>query len=137
MKVKNIVISIIVAGMMAFMSMSAMAVERENIYLPEDQVWTNGQVMTRSLKDDEVYVRCDSVYPIEGKDNFSHIQVRLIDNYGRIMTDNSRYVLTEGNGYEKLIITNGYLTSTSVRLQFRGNTDEPAYAVVSYYIQTE
>lgn len=47
--------------------------------------------------------------------------------------NNAYVVLTEGNGLTSITIKEGYLSTRNVFFQFRGNSQEAAYAVVDTY----
>lgn len=135
MNKKRRIITIIVAlSMFCMMSMSALADGwNVHIYLPENQEWTSGGSILRSGKYSYVMACCDSVYPTIGTDNYTKIQARLVDSSGeRIMLDDC-VILKEGSGYKHLYIMEGYQNLGTIYIQFRGNTNAGAEAVVSFY----
>lgn len=132
-KKKRIITVIVVMAMFCMMSMSVLAVNNVVISLPKDQVWTPKRVVMRTGNYSYVQASCDSVYPTNGNsDNFSKIQARIVDDKGKwIMTDDY-VVLPEGGGFQNLNIKEGYLNYKTVYIEFRGNTNSEAEAVVNY-----
>ena len=76
---------------------------------------------------------CDTVYPLRGTDNFSRIQVRLVNASGKLIMTKDYETLTEGETARLLYIDDGYLASKTVYIQFRGNTKAAAGAIVEYF----
>lgn len=115
------------------MSVPAFAAYKQNITLPENQVWKTAGTSSRTGDYSTVYARCHSVYPSSGPDFFGKIQCRVTNSGGTQICD-SAYVLDEGNdGYTEITIKEGYLATSPVTFQFRGNSSAAASAVVSYY----
>lgn len=104
-----------------------------HISLPKNQVWTGKYSVTRSGNVSYVFASLDSVYPASGTDNYEKIQARIVNGQGTmILRDGSYATLKEGTGYQKLYIKDGYLNEKTVYLQFRGNSNDAAEAVVNY-----
>lgn len=129
-------IATIVAAMAMFcmMSMSVLADMDVVISLPENQVWTSGASIQRTGNYSYVWAGCDSVYPKSGTDNFSKIQARIVDSSGVLIMSKDYEVLSEESPIDtRLFIKEGYLNNRIVYIQFRGNTNKPAEAIVDYY----
>lgn len=133
MNTKQRITTIIVAmAMFCMMSMSALAATDVVISLPKDQAWTESKSVSRSGAYSYVWASLDSVYPTGGSDNFSKIQARVVNFKGVLIMTSSYKVLNEGDGYQELYIKEGYLANKTVYIQFRGNSNEAAEAVVNY-----
>ena len=118
-------------AMFCMMSMSALA--STMISLPENQVWTSKAAISRTGSFSFVYAKCESVYPSSGSDNFTKIQTRLVNSSGKLIMKKDYETLTEGKASSLLYIKEGYLADKTVYIQFRGNTNAAAEAVVDYY----
>lgn len=104
-----------------------------SLYIYPNQIWTADSDNTdfRSKNYSYVYARNHAVHPILGTDNFSKIQVRVTDGYGLRISD--IYTLKESATTASSIkIYEGYLNTSLVGFQFRGNSSDEAYAIVSY-----
>lgn len=136
MKVKNIIVTMIVAmAMFGMTAMTAFADSYTNVHisLGEYQFWTYGRPVTRSGKNNYISVSLESVYPLSGIDTYQYVQVCVTsDPMGGLIMEDDYVKLKEGNGYKDIEIINGYLDLETVYLQFRGNTEKAAEAVVSY-----
>ena len=132
MKRKILVTGVITFLMMATMLMSTFAAIDKNITIPSNQAWTSGSSEARTGNYSNVKVKCNSVYPESGTDNFSKIQTRITNSSGTLIMNTEYTTLTEGNDYSYIAIKQGYLNTTTVRFQFRGNTSKSAKAVVSF-----
>lgn len=130
---KRITIIIVAMLMFCMMSMSALAAINVHISLPKDQVWTDSLDVSRTAGFSYVKASCDSVYPTSGSDNFTKIQVRIVNSSGALIMTSNYEVLKEGDGYKMLYIKEGYLANKTVYLQFRGNSSAAAEAVVNYF----
>ena len=116
------------------MSTSALAV-RELLIIPAGQVWINRDT-TRSGNYSTVTSRVYAVYPPGGgTDNFSRIQVRVTNRSGVVISEGSYYTLNENNAdFTSLSLKEGYLATTNITFQFRGNDPNySAYADTYYY----
>lgn len=136
-KKKGIITAIVAMAMFCMTSISAFAattsVENKLIYLPENQKWSNNDTMSRSGCNNFVSASLSSVYPESGNDSYTRIQVRILSPSGYDIMDGVDYVvLHEGQGYQPITIRNGWLFLENVRIQFRGNKNDDAYAIVSY-----
>lgn len=129
---KKISISIMVI-LLLFISCIPVFATTSNYYLPAQQIWTASGVETRTGNYSYVQIGCDSVYPLEGADNFKKIQARIRNVDKAVIMNGSYVVLTEGAGLTNVTIKEGYLGTSTVFFQFRGNSQEAAYAVVTYY----
>lgn len=134
-KKKGIISVALVMVMFCMMSITVHAQSSVPVSLPENQVWTSGIAVSRGPANfSYVAVSLDSVYPLSGSDHFTKIQARLVDASGNVILKDAEYVvLTEGTGFAKLYIQEGYLSLKTVYLQFRGNKSDAANAVVSFY----
>ena len=131
-KKKRIITIITTMAMFCMMTMSTLAATDVVIFLPENQVWTSSEPVSRSGSYSYVWASCDSVYPLNGADNFSRIQTRLVDSSDTLIMIDNFVALQEGSGYQRLEIQEGYLDLETVYIQFRGNIKLPAKAVVNY-----
>lgn len=132
-KKKRLTTVFVVMAMFCMMSMSVLAATNVVISLPKDQAWTTKRSMTRTGNYSYVQASCDSVYPTDGStDLFSKIQARIINSSGTLIMTKDYVSLKEGDGYQDLNIKEGYLADKTVYIQFRGNTNSAAEAVVNY-----
>ncbi len=134
-KKKGITTIIVALAMFCMVSMSALAVSNVIVTLPKNQVWTASKTLQRFSTDySYVLASCDSVYPTDSSsDNFSKIQVRIVDASGKLIMDKEYEVLEERKLVEALYIKEGHLSENPVYIQFRGNTNAAAEAVVNYF----
>jgi hypothetical protein len=122
-------------AVIGIISLPTFAAENVYVYLPINQVWSdrNETQDSRTGNYNTVSARCHSVYPDTGTDNYSHIQVRVVNAYGTLISNDPYLVLNEGSASPSyLSIKEGYLGLTQVYFQFRGNTNASANAIVSY-----
>lgn len=128
-------ISILIAAflLVCISSIPVLAATDVNLYIPAQQVWTAGLIEARTGNYSYVQVGCDSVYPLQGSDNFKKIQAQIRNPDQAVIMSNSYAILTEGNGLSKITIKEGYLSTRNVFFHFRGNSSEAAYAVVDYH----
>jgi hypothetical protein len=129
---KKLATIITVLAMAFVMAIPTFAAYKQSIYLPKDQAWVTAGDATRSGNYSTVKARCHSVYPDSGADFFGKIQCRVTNKNGTEISDKI-YALDEGDSdYTKITIKEGYLSTSPVTFQFRGNTSAAANAVVSY-----
>lgn len=134
-KYLTFIVTMLTICMMSITAFAASTnVFNKEYYIPAQQIWTASAPVDRSVNYSYVSASLSTVYPLHGSDNFKKIQARIVtltDKPVCIMTS-SYEVLTEGDGYFKLKIMEGYLSLKTVWIQFRGNSDSAAYAVVNY-----
>lgn len=88
---------------------------------------------TRSTQNSYVLVSADSVYPVSGQDTYKKCRTRLYHPAIGNTPISDEYVLTEGTGYTKIVIKEGYLGWNKFDLYFAGNNPVlPAYVAYSY-----
>lgn len=132
-KKKRTITIIVTIAMFCMMSMTALAAVNVHVTLPKNQVWTSKIAVSRSGKYSYVAASLDSVYPLSGSDNYEKIQTRLVNSSETTILEDADYVvLKEGDKYTKLHIKEGYLDNKTVYIQFRGNTNAAAEAIVNY-----
>ena len=133
MKNMKKLVTIITVWAMAFvMAIPSFAAYKQTISLPKNQQWATAGDINRSGNYSTVKARCHSVYPDSGADFFGKIQCRVTNKNGTEISDKV-YTLDEGaSDYTKITIKEGYLATSPVTFQFRGNKDAAANAVVSY-----
>jgi hypothetical protein len=127
---KELVVSMLVILFMMGMTVSATSSSGVQIFLPEKQAWVNSSTETRSGAYSYVTATLDSVYPPSGTDNYTHAQVQIRTTNNLVLAGNSPIVLDEGYGYN-IYLPQGYLNYTYIDFYYRGNTNQPASAVVS------
>lgn len=129
---KIIVTAIMIVTLMTMTVMTAFAESETDITvrLPENQVWKTATTLKRSGAYSNVKAKCDSVYPISGTDHFTKVQVRITNEFGRLIMNTEYTTLTEGKDYTSIAIKQGYLKTEKVRFQFRGNNSKEAKATV-------
>lgn len=103
------------------------------IWLPEGQVWTQAGSEDRTGNYSYLSTRCVTVYPKSGTDNFHRIQAQARTTGGTLMTNNSYYVLTEGNDITRMSIKEGFLGNSKAVFYYRGNGSPGAWTTVSYF----
>lgn len=130
---KRMVTAIVAIAILCMMPVTAFANSNVHIFLAKNQAWTPNFSVQRTTNFSYISVSLNSVYPSQGTDKYEKIQARIVDNAGTLIINSSYEVLTEGSGLKKLSIKEGYLSNEIVYLQFRGNTKEPAEAIVDYY----
>lgn len=135
MKKRVLVTTATALAMTAIMNMSVFAVSGKKIDIPANQTWRTASEESRTGKHSDVKVRCDSVRPKSGDDNYTQIQARITTSSGTLMMYNDYERLVEcgsSGDFSFINIKNGYLGHSNVIFQFRGNTSSPADAYVSY-----
>lgn len=132
-KKKNILTIIVAIAMFCMMSMSALADSDVHISLPENKVWTSSLAISRTGMFSYVWAGCDAVYPSSGSDHYTKIQTRLVNSSGTLIMTKDYETLTEGDVVTPLYIKEGYLSYNTVYIQFRGNTNAAAEAIVEYF----
>ncbi len=130
-KLKVFIITILVFCIMSIPTFAAMS---RTVYLAPNQLWTDrwDSSHSRSGQENSVFAKCDSVYPESGWDTFTKIQVRVADTYSNIISADSYYTLTEGEGYTTIPLNDTGKKVSTVYFQFRGNTNKAANASVTY-----
>lgn len=131
MKRKSVTV-LTLCGLFVINSIPIFAASNQQISLPKNQAWMTAGSETRTGNFSYARAGCDAVYPETGNDNFSKIQVRLKNSNGSVISKESYTVLTEGNGTEKIYLKEGYMNTSSVTFQFRGNSSSSAKAIVDY-----
>ena len=129
-RIKTAFISILVVGMM--FSMSILSYASATITLPANKVWTSSLSASRSGAYENAKAKLLAVYPTSGSDNYTKAQVRLVNGSGNQISEKSYVVLTEGSGWKKVKIADGYLNLKTIYFQFRGNSNDSAMAEVDY-----
>ncbi len=120
--------------MLVAFAVPALAAYNQVITLPSGQTWVNTAPTSRSTNYSQVYARNHSVYPYSGTDQYELIQCRITNTSGICISEKSYVTLSEVAANATAIdIREGYLSHTQVVFQFRGNSTNSAYAVVSYY----
>lgn len=71
-----------------------------------------------------VYVNIESVYPVEGKDNFTKCKVRIYKGDWTGAAFSNEYTLTEGYGNQTISLYNGGLSCLKFNIKFAGNDPE-------------
>lgn len=100
-----------------------------------NQEWCTGFTISRSKNYSYAMSKCESVYPLTSgiKDTYTKLQVNLKNSSGTIIGKKT-IVLTEGEGYSKIDIEEGYLNLSTVSGVYRGNDpDKSAKAEVYHY----
>lgn len=106
---------------------------RELFVLPANQIWVSRNT-TRTGKYRDVTARLFKVFPYDNRDDdFTRIQARVTSSNGTPISD--IYTLYEtDNVPTAIMLHNGKLDITDIRVQFRGNNPNyAAYADVFYY----
>lgn len=136
MKQKNrcLVGTLLLIAMLVAFAVPALAVSNQVISLPSGQAWVNGTTITRTGNYSYAYARNHSVYPSSGTDQYELIQCSIVNSSGIRISEKTYVTLDETDAwYTPVYIREGYLSYKSIVFQFRGNSTNPAYAVVSYY----
>lgn len=111
------------------------SVSNHVVELPTFQVWTYGGMVSHTPSNQGALVLCESVYPIDGRfDDFQYIRCRITDYRGTVISEDPDKKIKEGTGvYERMRIIEDYANVMSaVYFQFRGNSNAPAKALVSF-----
>ncbi len=133
---KKLITPAIALAMVIVMALPAFAASKQNIRLPQNQVWVTAGTEAREYCDPPSAC-CHSVVPIDALvDLFSKIQCRVLNNTGVSIGKNEVTTLTEGRGYQKIELKAAYHGVNSVTFQFRGNSSAAADATVSYLSYT-
>lgn len=130
---KSTIPIIIIFVMLLTMALPAFATYKQNIFLPKDKKWMTAGHETRNFDYSYVRARCHSVYPESGTDNFTTIKCQVKNSSGTVISKQTYSLKESASSNTKVYIKEGYLSASPVYFQFRGNTNKPAYAVVSYY----
>jgi len=130
---KRLFTSFVVFIMMLVMAIPVFAsAYQQTITLPANQVWVQAGDIDRSGDFSYIRAKCHSVFPGSGLDLFYTIQCRLVNSSGTEVSN--AYSLDERDSdYTNIYIKEGYLSTSPVYVQFRGNSNAKAYATVSYY----
>ena len=132
-KLKTALAALVVAVMLAVTFVPVFAASYETIHLATNQYWTKAFGATHDTNYSLCGAMCHSVSPISGDDNFHKIQCRVTNTYAVSIGTRDFYRLTEGaTTYTEITIKEGYLNTSNIFFQFRGNSPEQAVAVVSY-----
>ena len=132
---KNRIIQMIATLLLCFMIFSPVCsagAVTGTIRVPKNCIMTSAGEATRTTKYGYVSVKANSVYPTGEykKDNFTKCKTHLFHVTSHKAISN-KVTLTEGKGYAKVIIQDGYLDQTKVNVCFAGN--DPEYpAMVNY-----
>lgn len=129
---RKIVTTLTVCGLLFINTIPALGAYNKAIVLPANQSWVTAGSETRTKNYSYVKAGCDTVYPASGKDNFRKIQVRLRNGNNTVVSLYSYEVLTEGTGLQQIEMKQGYLATSPVTFQFRGNSSSGANAIVDY-----
>ena len=101
----------------------------KTLNLPKNQAWVSVSA-TRTGNYTYCFARCLSVYSSTSSDNFTRIQVRVVNSKGTCMSTSSALTLSETASSSSTIhLKNGLLGEKNIRFQFRGN--EPKYAATA------
>lgn len=122
---KNKVIQIFAALLLCFMVFSPVCSAgsvSKTIRVPENCIMTSAGRAGRTTKYGYVSVRANSVYPTGeyDKDNYTKCKTQLfhVTSHKAI---SEKYTLTEGKGYTKVYIAEGYKDVTEVNVCLSGN----------------
>lgn len=132
--VRYIISAMLVLVLFFAMAIPSMAVStKEIVQIYSNQVWNNRSPVTRSGAYSTVIARNHSVYPNSGTDTYEVIQCRVTNQSGQQICVEPYYLLNETAGtHTTIVLGEGYLGNNSVVFGFRGNSNKPAEAVVSY-----
>lgn len=104
------------------------------VYILPNMVWTADYDNTayRTTNYSYVTARNHAVWPVNGGiDTFKKIHVRVTNGYDLVISGTT--VLNETDTQaSNIFLYEGYLSTTLVGFEFRGNTSNEAYANVSY-----
>lgn len=132
-KLKTALAALVVAVMLAVTFVPVFAASYETIHLAPSQYWTKAFGATHNTNYSLCGAMCHSVSPISGDDNFHKIQCRVTNTYAVSIGTRDFYRLYEGaTAYTEITIKEGYLNTSDIFFQFRGNSSAQATAVVSY-----
>lgn len=102
------------------------------VYVRENCVMTRAVAgATRSMQNSYVLVSADSVYPPTGNDTYKKCKTQLYHPAIGNVSISNEYILTEGTGFYKIVIKDGYLGWDKFDLHFAGNN--PAYSAYVAY----
>lgn len=131
---KRRISGILMTVLVVLSCISVNASNNQVIIIPANQKWTTAGNETRTGNYSYVRARNDSVYPVSGTDNFAIIQCKITNSNGTLLCNKEYYKLDEtADSATKISIREGYLTTKKIYFKFRGNTEKPAKAVVSYW----
>lgn len=136
MKQRNrcLVGTLLLLTMLIAFAVPALAVSNQVLSLPSGQVWTSGSSISRTGNYSYAFARNHSVYPYSGTDQYELIQCRIVNSSGTRISEEPYVPLSETAGsYSLVYLREGYLGYKTILFQFRGNSTNAAYAVVSYY----
>ncbi len=135
-KLKSLFVTVLVFAFMIGASVIQGGDTTETVHLRKGQLVAPSCYMERSCNNSYVLVKCNSVYPPSGTDNYKKIQCSLRSGSDlKHISEGAEYVvLTEGDGSTKIYVKEGSLKEEiGVVLYFRGNNPEKeAYASVTY-----
>ena len=134
-KWKSVIVTVLVFAFMIGTTVVQGKATTQTVYLRKNQLVNFGSYLERSGNYDYILVKCDSVYPPSGTDNYKKMQcsLRSGENLQHVGSGDVYVVLTEGQGYTKIYLQKDYLSLKAVCLYYRGNDpDKDAYANVTY-----
>lgn len=135
-KINNILAIIALAVMVLSFPLYASASSGTGtVQVPKNCIMKSVGKITRTTKYGYVNVKANSVYPTGTykKDNFTKCTTRLYHATSTGTAISDKYTLTEGGGYKKVYVYQGYLDQTTVNLCFGGNNpDYAAYVNYTY-----
>lgn len=104
------------------------------VYVTENMVMCRAEAgVERSGANSYVRVAVDSVYPVSGEDNFQRCKLRIYHPAIGNTVISKEYIMTEGTGYQKIVLYDGYLNWKSFDIYFAGNSAKyPAYVAYRY-----
>lgn len=135
MKQKNhyLIGTLILIVMLLSFVVPAFAASYEVITLPTGQEWATTEPITRTLNYSYALARNHSVFPYSGTDQYELIQCRIVNSAGTCISADSYTILDETDDrFTSVYIRQGYLSYSTIVFEFRGNSSNPATAVVSY-----
>lgn len=136
-KWKSVFVTVLVFAFMIGTTAIQGSATTQTVYMRTGQLVALSHYVERSGSSSYVLVKCDSVYPPSGTDNYQRMQCSLrsgttLQYLGKKDAD-VFVVLKEGEGYKKIYLEEDSLYEKGVIFYFRGNDpDKDAYANVTY-----
>lgn len=131
---QRIIISVLGVILMLSMGSNAMAMTyAKSITILPNQIWSADYDNTdaRTGNYSTVQARCHSVWPTSGSAVYHKIRCQVTNGYDKVIS--TVYKLDKDDAYwTSITLKEGYLSASLVGFEFSGNSNNDAYAIVSY-----
>ncbi|MCR4728924.1 MAG: hypothetical protein K5796_09815 [Lachnospiraceae bacterium] len=131
---QRIIISVLGVILMLSMGSNAMAMTyAKSITILPNQIWSADYDNTdaRTCNYSTVQARCHSVWPTSGSAVYHKIRCQVTNGYDIVISSVYKLDKDDAN-WTSIPLKEGYLSASIVGFEFSGNSNNDAYAIVSY-----